>query len=174
MKNTLQVVGVLAVAVLLAACGGTPVEETHRITNVTATGIPVVIAQGNSVAVDGGGLELTFTAVTHDSRCPTTVECIWEGVGIVEVAMTNAAGETATVALSSHSNHPMDARPSVDALGYTLTLVSLDPYPLTPDPIPEDSYSITVEWAKTATADTDDLIRYLPPKEKPEAERRPY
>jgi len=49
----------------------------------------VTLAIGQSASLDG--LAVTFEAVRTDSRCPATVECVWEGEAIVALTLGGAA-----------------------------------------------------------------------------------
>ena len=72
--------------------------------------------------------------LVSDSRCPTSVQCIWAGTVEARVALSTQV---------SHGEHVMrlgEARVFGD---YMVTLTEVTPYPSTPDQIPESSYRFT-------------------------------
>ncbi len=56
-------------ALLVAGCG----------TGTIAPGEEFSLKIGESAAVRGEDLEITFLEVLEDSRCPKNVECVWAG-----------------------------------------------------------------------------------------------
>lgn len=99
---------------------------------------------GTSAPVPGTGATLTFVRVRDDSRCPTGVTCIWEGDAVVELRLQDRAGEALTVEL--HANPRFERQAS--ALGVTISLERLDPYPDAGEPIAPDSYRLTLAIAR--------------------------
>lgn len=84
---------------------------------------------GRTATVAGSGSRVTFLQVNEDSRCPTSVVCVWEGDARIRVTVSRAgrAEESQTLTLSQASN---EAR-----IGdLVVRFVSLKPYPETPDP----------------------------------------
>jgi hypothetical protein len=85
-----------------------------------------------------GILRLAFTGVTEDSRCPSDVVCVWAGNAAVEIGVSFGMGPTIRYVL----NTTVDPK-SVDVGGYRITLVALQPYPVSTGPIPPASYLAT-------------------------------
>jgi hypothetical protein len=96
----------------------------------------VVLAVGTSVMVDSS-LEIRFTDVPADSRCPASVVCVWEGDG--EVVLTATAGEGQPVPVHLHTTLDPNA---ASVGGYHVTLLDLMPYPDVPGPIALDAYAV--------------------------------
>lgn len=95
------------------------------------------LAVGEMVNVDGAELSVEFVEVSEDSRCPTSVQCVWAGNGAVVVRTTTGAGFAED---TLHTN----LEPKVLHLGEVqLELLSLDPSPETPGTIPTVSYRAT-------------------------------
>jgi hypothetical protein len=84
----------------------------------------VRLGLGDHVVIDGR-LSLSFTAVVEDSRCPTDVQCVWEGQATVEVAASAVGLEPATLGLSTHPDFGSVA--TYD--GAAIELLDLLPYP---------------------------------------------
>ncbi len=130
----------LAALLLLAACDGSPTGPQARLPAV------VQLQVGGSAVVASTTLQVRFADVEGDSRCPTTVVCVWEGEAVVRVELRDGGRLLGAPALSTHPSsgtHPNAAR--VDR--YTLRLVALDPYPSGVAPIPRTDYRLTLEIA---------------------------
>jgi hypothetical protein len=69
---------------------------------------------------------VTFLKVVEDSRCPSDVNCIWEGQAIVLVALTETGKEAQQVELlyGKRKNSTL-----FSSEGYSLKGMSLNPYP---------------------------------------------
>jgi hypothetical protein len=67
-----------------------------------------------------------FLKVVEDSRCPTDVNCIWEGQATVLVAVTETGKETQQVELLYGKRKNISLFSSE---GYSLKGMSLNPYP---------------------------------------------
>jgi hypothetical protein len=92
-------------------------------------GLPFIVSEGETAVVDDV-LSLTFSAVTEDSRCPTDVQCIWEGNAIVELGVAVDDGPTTRLYLDTNPGFGTIA--TYDA--YTIGLLGLEPYPATGTP----------------------------------------
>ncbi len=58
---------------------------------------PVPVGQTFEVAVGqtqpvGDELRITFQGVSEDSRCPSDVNCVWEGDAVLEVSVRSSSG----------------------------------------------------------------------------------
>lgn len=84
---------------------------------------------GKTATVAGTSSRLTFSQVREDSRCPTSVVCVWEGDARIDVTLLrNGTGaESAVLSLSSPGNE-------VRVGDLLVRFVGLTPYPATPDP----------------------------------------
>jgi len=119
----LKVLPILLAAACSTGPGGPSTQQTGK--------DEVDIRYGESITLRGTTLEIGFQAVLADSRCPSDVVCVWEGEGKVELGLTFGDGPTMPVALLEHA--------TVTHGGYTITLVRLDPYPISTRPhVPED------------------------------------
>lgn len=90
-------------------------------------------------AVVNDEMTVRFSAVTEDSRCPTNVECVWEGNAqvIVEATLT---GHAPTI-LWLNTNPGFETEAAYHA--YTIKLFSLAPYPRS-DVLVADPYRATL------------------------------
>jgi len=86
----------------------------------------VVLAIGELVVLDGG-LEVTFGAVVGDSRCPTSVRCVWQGNAEVVIEAAHPGDRPAALSLDTNAGFATRAT----YLDYVIELVDLAPYPKT-------------------------------------------
>ena len=132
----------LALALLAAwGCtqnGSAPTEVTPQTERTTAA-TTVVLAVGQSAEV-APSTRLTFDRVVGDSRCPTGVQCAWAGEVEVALTLRTPAG--------SQSFQLSDRADSSVVLGYTVTLVSVEPHPRANQPIPAGDYRASVRVAQ--------------------------
>lgn len=78
---------------------------------------------GERVVIKEAGLNITFSAVAEDSRCPTGVNCIWAGNGRIVVQVSKGR-KKADVQLNT-GIEPKEGR----FHDYAVKLVELNPYP---------------------------------------------
>ena len=81
----------------------------------------------------------TFEAVPSDSRCPTIVVCFWSGDAAVVLAFPDNSDT-----LHTHLE-PQEIRRD----GYDIQLISLSPYPVYPEPIPQDDYVVKLRVTRS-------------------------
>jgi hypothetical protein len=110
MMNLMRI-ALLWVAFVCAGAATVQAEDTLRLPG----GTPVVLP--------GTDAELTLTKVA-DSRCPSDVECVWEGMVRADVRVAQGAGAPVTMFLC---NACSDADRSITVAGRELALVRLEP-----------------------------------------------
>jgi hypothetical protein len=110
----------------------------------------VEIPLGQTVPIDNGAIDVTFTEVVEDSRCPMNVMCVWQGRAVVGLRVRHLDGSETDELLTTlvmKGREPSSL--SLPADGYALFLVSLTPYPVagasTP---PSDPTVLTVRVTK--------------------------
>ena len=96
------------------------------------------IALGKTVALAGTAQQVTFTAVTEDSRCPIDAVCVWAGNARVSLRVT-AAGTDSTIALNTGSE-PRSATVN----RFRVELRGLVPAPRAGTPTPPEAYRATL------------------------------
>ena len=90
-----------------------------------ASGSEIVLELGRRVVLDGTSITVGMQAV-EDSRCPTTVLCIWAGNGRVTLDLRDTNGTQLTADLNTHPDLPR----AVTFRYVRVELVALDPYPV--------------------------------------------
>jgi hypothetical protein len=83
------------------------------------------LSVGDTRAVQGSKVSVTFVRVVNDSRCPKGVTCVWEGDAAIELRVTPDGGEAETVQLHANPRTVKD----VVLHGVRVTLERLEPYP---------------------------------------------
>ena len=103
------------------------------------------VGGGQQAVIRGVNLELEFSEVLEDSRCPKKVECFWTGQARIGVRVWGH-GVDAPITVEFNTNPaPGQTKQSATVDGYTIHLWSLDPYPDSPDEsIPLEDYRATL------------------------------
>lgn len=112
--------------VTFIACAQTPQSENFPQT---------VELQSRASKKISNDLTIRMTSVLEDSRCPTGVQCAWEGNA--EILLELSGGNLETVHLNTGGMFP---RTEVYN-GYTITLQELKPYPTEGMSIEESDYT---------------------------------
>lgn len=82
----------------------------------------------------GTGLTLEFLNVPEDSRCPTGVQCVWQGNGVVRLELRrDGASETVTL------NTGVEPR-TAEFGAHRVRLLFLEPYPVYQNPTTPAQY----------------------------------
>jgi hypothetical protein len=107
----------LFIAVTLAGCdrGGLQAQP----------GKEAILSPGQHVTIIGEDLTIKFIGVSHDSRCPRGVQCVWAGEAKCEVEITSA-GATTTLTLTERGL--TDKSSTEIPQGHVLTF-HITPYP---------------------------------------------
>lgn len=154
-----------AICIVLAACGAAPTAPQRvgtvvaavptatpqALTDSGATAPPeltitlgdtITLRLGETVSLGVDGASVSFDRVVEDSRCPADAQCIWQGR--VVVAGTLTLGGQATPFTLGTLEGFADAPASLAAGPFVLSIAAVEPYPATPDGIPEDAYVLTL------------------------------
>jgi hypothetical protein len=163
----------LALCAALAACSAAPrVPSAPRAIGATATPSPaqpgatpaptapavlvaglgggqtVTVALGETVSLGVEGASLSFDDVVEDSRCPANAQCLWQGRVVVSGHVT-VGGQSFPFTLGTLTGFE-DAPASFAAGPYTLRIASVEPYPDTPEGLPQDVYVLTLELGQNS------------------------
>ena len=101
-----------------------------------------VLSPGETATVSGTNVRVTFERVSEDSRCPTDVNCIWEGDAVV-VLKVKAEDQEATREV--HTQGGASRSRQARAGNYLVTLVRLDPAPRSTGAIEPSAYRATLK-----------------------------
>ena len=98
----------------------------------------IVIQNNSSLTNEAEDITLKMEGVISDSRCPTEVECVWEGDAEVKFTFTSG---TLNHTINLHTTlTPKDTTVG----GFSIALKKLDPHPVTTNEIPQSAYKATV------------------------------
>ena len=87
------------------------------------TATELVIVAGTEVPLPHSDTMIRLTGV-QDVRCPSDVDCYWEGLIKIELTLTDAKGAMHDIVLCNLCD---DATREAVALGYRFTFVRLEP-----------------------------------------------
>lgn len=103
-------------------------------------GQPFTLSVGEIVFVSDANIELQFSEVLADGRCPRSVLCFWEGEATVGLHLKSLRGEEAEVELHTLGSPFGDS--SAEFSDHVVRFLTLDPYPETLDPIDPADYRL--------------------------------
>jgi len=147
-----RLAALLALALVAASCYATVPRTGDEATRdlPPETRVPAGRSTELTIAMLGharwaeAGLEVAFTNVVSDSRCPEGTNCVWAGNAVVELTATRG-GQSETFAVRLGPGSTGDATPDfVDRLGFRFEIVRLDPVPAAGRTIDRLSYQVRV------------------------------
>jgi hypothetical protein len=131
---------VLALLLLVPGCNDNDSAPRPTAPLSPNLGGPVILAPGQSKVVGAGGLEVGFTRMYQDSRCPEDVECFWQGDAAARL-WAKAPGQDR----SDFTLHTFPGfQTSQDYGDYQIGLTYVEPYPKHPDSIDPEDYRVTL------------------------------
>ena len=92
---------------------------------------------GESVTIKDHGIKLKFVDVLDDSRCPSDVECIWEGTVSLMINIQYDSEDLGNFILNLSNLH------KASFMGYYVQFKELEPYPISTEIIPKNTYCAT-------------------------------
>jgi hypothetical protein len=99
-------------------------------------GTDFTLAPGESAPIEGASLSVRFVAVTEDSRCPSDTTCVWAGEVEVKLEILERSKPARQLQLKSGE--------TADLTGFRLTLLSVDPPPVSTARISAQAYRATL------------------------------
>ena len=122
--------------VALSGCSAAPSPDLQKAADLGAN---VTLAPGVSVSVKAAAMTVRFMAVTEDSRCPRDVTCVWAGQVKVQLVINDVPEEILEGG-------------STLAGAYRVTLVRVDPQPVSTARIAPQDYRATLKIDKDVGA----------------------
>ncbi len=92
---------------------------------------------GESANIKNHGIKLKFIDVLEDSRCPSDVECVWEGTVSLSVNIEFNNQDLGIFILNMSNLH------KASFMSYYVKFKELDPYPISTEVIQKGSYVAT-------------------------------
>jgi len=140
-RPDLKSIWTAAVVLIALSCGESdaPTSDGNR-SRAPSGPKEVMVRVGETVVANS--LEITFTRVLEDSRCPIGVTCIWEGNAKVELEVGALNSDAPTVQLVLNTaTEPRDG----EAYGQRISLTAVRPNPVATAPIPHDKYEVRLK-----------------------------
>jgi hypothetical protein len=125
---------------------GTPKRPSTR--NVAG---PIKLSVGGTMTTDSGSFG--FDGITEDSRCPTGVECFWEGQVVVSMWASPSRQrdpERFSLTLRGTGLGGQQDRATKTVQGKRFRLLKVEPYPTGERPIDPSRYVVTVQVERLA------------------------
>ncbi len=98
------------------------------------------LAPGESVRIQGEGPSVAFDSVKDDSRCPSGVNCVWEGDAVVVLTLSQPGRNRATAELHTSGRFAQAASYGE----FEVALIRLAPEPKVGDQIAQSAYRATL------------------------------
>jgi hypothetical protein len=140
----------LGVAAALAACAAA-IAAAAANTQVIEADQPFQLSPGGSAELRSQALRLGLEDVTADSRCPKDVQCVWEGDATLRLWWQRGKAPREFGELHTATNAPHALRMG----DMELTLLGLDPVPISSRAIAKQSYVATLRLSRTGLAAPD-------------------
>jgi hypothetical protein len=102
------------------------------------------IRVGQTVQLSDTDLRIQLWDVSEDSRCPVDAVCVWEGVAIVDLHISRAAGESPESFLLSTGSEQ-----GLKYAGYEIRLVDVEPGPVSTEQIEISQYRVRLLITRT-------------------------
>lgn len=122
----------------------------------TALGNKISFKEGENKFLKEAEMNVTFTRMLEDSRCPVDAKCVWEGAATAELTVMGTYTRPMKFKISTLSNEARGYTSSVLFNGYKISLVQASPSPTTASGFKNNSgkYQITLQVENEADAET--------------------
>lgn len=126
---------------LLLGCGTAFNLKSAEDQTTPRVGQEFSIKVGQQLKLEGVDLQIKFTGVPQDSRCPANVNCVWAGNAEVALDLFHDKCDT-IITLNTHRATGAGNEGKVGS--FRIKLVKLDPYPHTEQKISPGDYTATL------------------------------
>ncbi|WP_326982757.1 hypothetical protein VUJ46_21800 [Chryseobacterium sp. MYb264] len=134
------------------------VSETKekKVKPMNLTGETLFFKEGENKFLKDYQMNVTFTGISEDSRCPADVNCIWAGAAVADVQVMGTTTRPVNLHLATTDNAGRNYFKSAEFNGYTITLTELTPYPDSKDGVKalNGNYKIGITIKKTGQKPT--------------------
>lgn len=136
------IVPFLLAATMLVACDKNEGDTTTLKAIKLNEAFTLKVNETAELASDG--MKITLLGITEDSRCPTYVNCIWEGRAVAEFKVEK--GGESLIKTATTNPQPSDGTLSTgfEAFGHLVTLDEVTPYPEGSDEIEQSDYKVKI------------------------------
>jgi hypothetical protein len=112
---------VFLLVAILASCAQDPIISRKVSLNEQFT-----IKAGHQVVIKGEKLSVQFSSVQNESRCPTGVQCVWEGNAAISIQVSKKRKKSVQAILNTNTTIQPN---EVAYKKYRIKLLVLNPYP---------------------------------------------
>lgn len=98
------------------------------------------------VRIQSEDLEIQFTDVVGDSRCPSETQCVWQGQVEIRLHITRGDRDLGNLNLIRQMGLEDSAIATID--GYSIKLIDVKPYPKNTQPIEVSDYTAILEVSR--------------------------
>ncbi len=135
--------GLPVVLLVSIACDDTLTHPVGSPTHPVGSPAEVQLQIGEAATIASGKVVVRFASVEQDSRCPTGVNCFWQGEAVVLLELEEEGQDPGSSSLSTLVDRGKS--PNTIRVGdVSLRLVELHPYPAAGDPIEPSDYVLTL------------------------------
>lgn len=165
MRSIMRISGIILCCLLLVHCSEDTICRCERIVPVPDVTVPdlggnISIEYGETVLVEDEDLYITFTDLT-EGRCPFDVDCFWEGQAVTTFQAVVPGKRPRIVTTIIRPSGDPDTSPEMTdyALGYSFTILELDPYPDIDHPYDPEEYVAVLRIESDDDDDIDGLYK---------------
>lgn len=157
MKLTIRLTVLLLISIAFLGCSDTTITGSlTRDRNpdwdiiVPNLGEDIELGYGQTVFILSENMEIEFSSVLVESRCPKGARCFWEGQADIELWLKKPDRNPVPAVPSISPGKDPDSNPhySAFALGYKISLMILDPYPNVRVDVEPEDYIATLRIRK--------------------------
>lgn len=85
------------------------------------------LQEGETKFFEDAQMNITFSGISEDSRCPEGVDCVWQGAGVADITLMGTYTRPYKTKISTASIAGKDYKNTVEFNGYNITLQYLSP-----------------------------------------------
>lgn len=117
----------------------------------------IELAEGQQELLKEYPMLIKFTGIVEDNRCPKGVNCIWAGVAVARIEITEKTANTISLNLATTEMEKRGYQKSATSNGYTFLLHDVSPYPTAEQRAPslKGTYKITITIHRNKTTSPD-------------------
>lgn len=152
MQRLYQFLFVVLIVGLVSGCGRSSATPFANSTDRPSTEIAAKLDREFSIKYDrvvrirSEDLELQFTDVVNDSRCPSETQCVFQGRVEITLHIVRGDRDLGKIELVRQAGLENEAIATID--GYSVQLLDVKPYPKTSQPIELSDYRAIVEVSR--------------------------
>lgn len=106
------------------------IDQTDTIKFSSADSTALLLKEGQEYILASSAMRIAFKGVIEDSRCPKGVQCVWAGVGTVELEVTDKGGQVFLDTLATSDIARMGYKQQSSFGIHRIKLEALNPYPI--------------------------------------------